>query len=289
VTQERVDAQVVAPGRLWVNGRLVDETAPVVRADDHGLVVGDGVFETCAVHDGVPFALTRHLRRLRESAAGLGIAIDEDLIRTGIAEVLAGVPARARLRVTVTGGPSPYGSDRGDAAPTVLVATGALAPWPPTTDVAMVPWTRNERSATAGLKTTSYADNVVALRWAHERGAAEALFANSRDEICEGTGSNIFFEYAGGLVTPPLSSGCLGGITRELLVEWLRAAGADVEERSLTVDALRTATEAFITSTTRVVQPIRALDGVAYGGAPGPLTRRASEVFARYAADNVDP
>src|SRR4051794_21380404 len=148
---------------LWVNGSLVASDTPVIRADDHGLVVGDGVFETCEVNDGVPFALTRHLRRLRDSAAGLGIDIDEPLIRKGVDAVLADRPHYARLRITVTGGPSPYGSERGGAPPTVIVATGAMHHWPPTTDVALVPWVRNERSATAGLKTTSYADNVVAL------------------------------------------------------------------------------------------------------------------------------
>jgi branched-chain amino acid aminotransferase len=272
-----------------VNGALVAEDAPVVRADDHGLVVGDGVFETCAVIDGAPFALTRHVRRLHESAAGLGLTFDEDLVRRGINEVLADCPPRARLRITVTGGPSPYGSDRGDGPPTVLIATGSLKEWPPTADVALVPWTRNERAATAGLKTTSYADNVVALAWAHERGAAEALFANSRDEVCEGTGSNVFYEHDGRLCTPPLSSGCLGGITRELLVEWLRAEGADVDESPRPVEALRTAREAFLTSSTRGAQAIRALDGVAYADAPGPLTRRAIEVYERRAGADPDP
>src|SRR4051794_21321181 len=211
---------------LWVNGELVAEDAAVIRADDHGLVVGDGVFETMAVEDGVPFALTRHLNRLHRSAAGLGLDVDEDLVRAGIEAVLADRPDFVRLRVTVTGGPSPYGSDRGTGAPTVMVATGPLSPWPPTTDVTVVPWVRNERAATAGLKTTSYADNVVALRYAHDNGAAEAIFANTRDEVCEGTGSNIFYEYDGRLVTPPLSSGCLAGVTRELLIEWLAGEGS---------------------------------------------------------------
>lgn len=274
---------------LWVDGGLVAEDAPVVRADDHGLVVGDGVFETCLVRDGVPFALTRHLRRLRESAAGLGLQVDEDVVRTGIAAVLADRPARARLRITVTGGPSPYGSDRGTAAPTVLVATGAAHEWPETCAVAVVPWTRNERAATAGLKTTSYADNVVALRWAHDRGAAEAIFTNTRGEVCEGTGSNVFYADNGRLVTPPLSSGCLAGITRELLLEWLRADGVDVVETTQPVAALREAAEAFLTSSTRDVQAIGAVDGVACSAAPGPLTRRAAEVFAKHVQDEVDP
>ena len=274
---------------LWVNGRLVAEDAAVIRADDHGLVVGDGVFETLLVEDGVPFALSRHLKRLHRSAGGLGIDVDEELVRAGIKAVLADRPDFVRLRVTVTGGPSPYGSDRGSALPTVMVATGPLSPWPPTNDLAIVPWVRNERAATAGLKTTSYADNVVALRYAHDRGAAEAIFANTRDEVCEGTGSNVFFEYDGRLVTPPLSSGCLAGVTRELVLEWLAAEGTPVEEVALPIDALRTTREAFITSTTRDVMPVAHVDGVALPAAPGPLTRNAAIVFERRAAEHPDP
>jgi branched-chain amino acid aminotransferase len=280
----------VTSNRLWVNGDLVDDpTRPVVRADDHGLVVGDGVFETLEVSDGEPFALTRHLRRLTQSARGLGIDVDDAFIRRGIADVLSDRPVRARLRVTLTGGPSPYGSDRGTAGPTVLIATGPLPDWPPTTDVAVVPWTRNERSATAGFKTTSYADNVVALRYAHDRGAAEAIFANSCGDVCEGTGSNVFFEYDGALVTPPLSSGCLGGITRELLVEWLRDDGVPVHELAVPMAAFHRTREAFITSTTRGVQPIRTIDGAPLADAPGALSRRAADVFARRAAADPNP
>jgi branched-chain amino acid aminotransferase len=262
--------------RLWVNGSLVEAGAAAVRADDHGVVVGDGVFETCQVRDGRAFALTRHLSRLRHSADGLGLRYDESMVRDGVAAVLRGVTGNAKLRITATGGPSPYGSDRGTAPASVLVATSPLHDWPATTDLVVVPWTRNERAATAGLKTTSYADNVVALAHAKERGAAEAVFANSRDELCEGTGSNVFIGSAGRLVTPPLSSGCLAGITRELLLEWL----GDVVEDALPVDALAAADEAFITSSTRDVQPVRAVDGRALPAAPGPLTERAMRVFA---------
>jgi len=274
---------------LWVNGKLVDDETPVIRADDHGLVVGDGVFETCEVRDGQAFALTRHLRRLRESAAGLFLSYDEDLVRSGITEVLATGIDRARLRITVTGGPSPYGSDRGDAAPTVMIGTGPLKQWPETDDVAVVPWTRNERAATAGLKTTSYADNVVALRWAHDRGAAEAMFTNTRGEVCEGTGSNVFYEHDGALVTPPLSSGCLAGITRELLLEWLRMEGVVVSEIAQPLERLRIAGEAFLTSSTRRLQAIGAIDSSPYTEAPGPLTQQAKEIFDKYAAQDLDP
>ena len=274
---------------LWVNGRLVDADAPVIRADDHGVIVGDGVFETCEVRDGQAFALTRHLRRLRESATGLGLTFDEAMVRDGIEAVLRTGVDRARLRITITGGPSPYGSDRGDAPPTVLIATGTLHEWPETDDVAVVPWTRNERAATAGLKTISYADNVVALSWAHERGAAEAIFTNTRGDVCEGTGSNVFYEDNGALVTPPLSAGCLAGITRDLLLEWLRAEGVVVREDAQPLERLRLAREAFLTSSTRRVQAIGAIDGSPYPEAPGPLTRQAAEIFDKYAAQDMDP
>jgi branched-chain amino acid aminotransferase len=270
---------------VWVDGELIEPGRPVLRADDHGVTVGDGVFETMKVVGGRPFALRRHLDRLVASANGLGLTVDLDAVRAGIDAVLAHEPvARARLRVTVTAGPSPYGSDRGNAAATVIVATAPLTDWPATADVVVVPWTRNERAATAGLKTTSYADNVVALRYAHERGAAEAIFANTRGELCEGTGSNVFVGIGGELVTPPLDSGCLSGITRELVIEWL----GDVVERPLPVDALASADEAFLASTTRDVQPIARVDGRELPAAPGPLTQRVIDAFAAH-ADEVDP
>lgn len=270
---------------LWVNGALVDPGTPVLHADDHGITVGDGVFETVKVVDGQPFALRRHLRRLVASAAGLGIEVDLDRVRAAIAEVLAAESRpRVRLRVTVTGGPSPFATDRGPGAPTLIVATAALTDWPATADVVVVPWTRNERSATAGLKTTSYAENVVALRYAHEHGAAEAILANTVGQLCEGTGSNVFVGVDGRLATPPAEAGCLAGITRELLIEWL----GDVVEEPIPIERLRSSDEAFLASSTRDVQPIRSVDGRVLSAAPGPLTQRAIDVFAARSSE-VDP
>src|SRR5579884_1687457 len=213
---------------LWVDGRLVPDEEPVLRADDHGVVVGDGVFETVKVLDRQPFALTRHLQRLQRSAAGLGLPVNLGAVHAAVEETLAADTRTGllRLRITLTGGPGPYGSDRGGAPPTLVISLTDQQPPPASSAVATVPWPRNERSAIAGLKTTSYAENVVALGYAHERGAAEAIFANTRGELCEGTGSNICLGIDGKLVTPPLSSGCLSGVTRSLLLEWCE----DVEE-----------------------------------------------------------
>ena len=120
---------------------------------------------------------------------------------------------------------APLGSDRGDGTPTVIVAAAPMAPWPATAEVVVVPWPRNERSAIAGLKTNSYAENVVALAHAHERGRAKRCFVNTAGGLCEGTGTNVFVVVDGELVTPSLASGCLAGITRVLVIEFDRRPG----------------------------------------------------------------
>ncbi|MGH9064920.1 MAG: aminotransferase class IV [Acidimicrobiales bacterium] len=277
-----------APGAVWVDGALVPASDATVSAFDHGLVAGDGVFETVLIHDGYPFALGRHLERLARSATGIGLVPPpEPRLRTACEAVTsASGLLHGRLRVTVTAGPGPLGSGRGAGAPTVVVAAAPLDPWPPAATVAVAPWPRNERGALAGLKTTSYAENVVALADAHQRGASEAVFANLAGNLCEGTGSNVFVAARGRLVTPSLASGCLAGVTRALLIEALRDAGAVVAEEDVPVSALARGEvpEAFLTSTTRGVQPVSTVDGRALAACPGPLTTDAAEAYARLLA-----
>jgi branched-chain amino acid aminotransferase len=150
--------------------------------------------------------------------------------------------------------------------------------------VITVPWTRNERGALAGLKTTSYGENVLALSRAHEQGAGEALFANTRGRLCEGTGTNVFVVLDGELHTPPLESGCLAGITRALVAEW---SGA--RETDLPLDALERAEEIFLTSSLRDVQAVHRVDDRQLPGAPGPVTLKAMKLFAERAAADTDP
>jgi branched-chain amino acid aminotransferase len=277
--------------RVWVNGRLTGVAEPSITALDHGVTVGDGAFETAKIADGQVFAASRHARRLDRTLAGLGLpAADHDYIAEGVKAVLgAGEPIGfGRLRYSVTGGAGPLGSDREDSPLTYIVTAGAQPPPPPTASVAVVPWVRNERSAVAGLKTTSYAENVVALAYAKERGAIEAVFANTRGELCECTGSNIFVVQDGAILTPPLDSGCLAGITREVVIEWCREDGLEVREETLPLDALREADEVFITSSTKDVLPIHAVDDRPVA-APGPVTARAAAVFARLCPERLDP
>ena len=271
---------------VWLDGELVAPGDALVSAFDHGVTVGDGAFETLRLYRGVPFALRRHLDRLARSAAGLGLMAPERAVLEGAVEeaVASAGLTDGRLRITVTGGPAPLGSARGTSGPTVMVAVAPLDPFGPTASVAVVPWARNERSAVAGLKTTSYAENVVALAYAVARGASEAVFANTRGELCEGTGSNVVLAVDGGLVTPALSSGCLAGVTRALVLE-----RCEVTEVDLPLAALEIADEAFLTSTTREVQPIAAVDGRRLPSAPGPLTAGAIAAFAALVASDLDP
>jgi branched-chain amino acid aminotransferase len=272
---------------VWMNGELFPDDDASVSVFDHGLVVGDGVFETIKVAGGVPFAMTRHLARLRRSALGLGLPEpDIEQIRDGALAVIAasGGPPLARLRVTVTGGKSPLGSERGDSPVTAIVAMAEQPKPAPAVDVVTVPWPRNERGALSGLKTTSYGENVRALAHAAERGGSEAIFANTVGQLCEGTGTNVFVVHGGRLLTPPLSSGCLAGVTRALVIEW-----AEAEEKDLPLDALAAADEAFLSGTTRDVQPIRRVDGTELPSAPGPVTRKAAEIFALRSAESPDP
>lgn len=261
-----------APTVVWLDGDLRDPDVAAVHWSDHGVTVGDGVFETLKLVDGRPFALRRHLTRLGRSAHGLGLTPPtEDEVLGAVDAVCSAWGDRpGRLRITVTAGPGPMGSERCTGGPTLLVAVTAPAPVPTGTGaiVAVVPWTRNERGALAGLKTTSYGENVVALARARSVGAGEALLANTAGHLCEGTGSNVFVVDDDVLVTPPLRSGCLAGITRELLLEALERAGTPVVERDLPLDVLGCCPAAALTSSTRDVQPIAT---IVLDGGPRPL------------------
>jgi len=278
-------SSTVVVGACWVNGQLVEPGTTTVRADDHAVVVGDGVFETMKVVDGAAFALSRHLWRLDRSAAGLGLdEPDEDRIRAAVGEVLAADPSAGLLRIMWSSGAGPWGSSRGDGPGTLVVGSGPPNVWPSAERVHLMPWRRNEHGPLVGLKTTSYAENVLALATAKRVGCSEALFANTVGHLCEGTGTNVFLVVDGAVVTPPLSSGCLAGVTRELVMEL-----ADVVERDIDPAGFETADEAFLTSSTRDVSPISAVDEVDLPAAPGPVTAGLMVTFADLIARTTDP
>ncbi len=288
--------------RFWVAGGLVPAEQATVAVLDHGFTVGDGVFETLktvadpcgrrrAVRHGPspcsPVALCR----------GMGIdGLDADEARDALLAVCAANPELAgggRLRVTLTSGPGPLGSDRTAAAASLVVVASPAIAWAPSTTLALSPWPRNERSPLVGLKSTSYAENVLALARAKSLGAQEALLTNLAGEVCEGTGSNVFVVIDGTITTPPLSGGCLAGITRALVIEWCHDAGIEVHQRAISLEELAGAEEIFITSSTRDVHPVETMlddQGQRWWAAGRtPQTEVAAEVFATRSAAQWNP
>lgn len=251
----------------WLNGHIIDSTIPAISIADHGFTVGDGAFETLKVINGVPFALNRHIVRLNNSLRGLRMKeVAPVTIQAAIQEVLS-APSDSpigRMRITVTSGAGPLGSDRAANHQTIGILTSGVNQWSEQARVCVVPWRRNEFSATAGLKTTSYAENVVALEVAHATAHSEALFLDTSGRVSEGTGSNVFAVFGDRILTPSRSTGLLSGITRELLLEWGPRAGYQCLEDDFTLADLTNANEVFLTSSTRDIQKVNevsVLDG----------------------------
>lgn len=276
---------------VWINDRLVAENEVRISPFDHGLLTGDGVFETMVAHDSVPFAFTRHYQRLKMSASRFGLHVPSaEVLRRACVDVVdANNFEAARIRVTVTGGTAPLGSEKGDAPETIIVAAGALPQQPEVTQIVTVPYTRNENGALVGIKTTSYGENVVALSFAHKNGAREAIFGNVAGMLCEGTGSNIFIIKNGELITPPLSAGCLPGVTRALVLDICASENIPVHEVDTPLTELKDVTAAFLTSTLRGVQPIGTVDGVELKDLRQGVVGRIQTAFNVLCSEQSDP
>ncbi len=269
--------------KVWLNGELVDADSALISVDDKGLLVGDGVFETMRAYAGTTFALAEHLERLERSADVLVIALPEpDELKRAVEAVLdANNLQEARVRVTVTSGLGPAGLSRGDGSPTTLVTASALATRPPTVKAILSSWPCNEHSVLAGVKTTSNAENVAKIAHAQAQGVDEAISLNLAGNLCEGTTSNVFVVRGEGVSTPPVSAGCLAGITRDHLIALAPGCGFEIVERDIPETDLRGADEIFLSSSTRELTPLVELDGNPIGnGRVGPVTARLAEAFS---------
>lgn len=290
-TESQDSEQSAPPSKLWMNGALIDESAAHISPFDHGLLTGDGVFETLIAYTDRPFATSLHWERLRRSASVFGLEVpgDEELNAACEQVIAANGFSPARLRITITGGRAPLGSEKGDSEQTIIVAASDLPGHGPQANVFTVAYTRNERGAMVGVKTISYGDNVIALAEAKSKGGTEAIFGNTQGYLCEGTGSNIFIVRDGRLITPTLASGCLAGCTRAILLSICKTEGITVSEEDTPLDELVNVDEAFLTSTLREVQPIATVDGTALKTVNGEITQRFAAAFRATAEADNDP
>lgn len=277
-----------------INGTVVPAEQARVPVLDTGFTFGDGVYETLRTYAGRPFELGRHLGRLRASAARLGI--DLPLPDGELRERLRALLERAandesfiRLIVTRGVGDCSYHFERVQGPTVVMFVRPHEAPpesvYSDGLDVAIVSVRRNHPQALdPAIKSINLLNNVLAVREAQARGAAEAILLNQRGEVAEGASSNLFVVHAGRVSTPPLDAGILAGITRDLVVELGPAAGHPAHERRLSLEDLLAADEAFLTSSLKEVAPIRSIDGRPVGdGRPGPVTLRLLQAYREYA------
>src|SRR4051812_30646517 len=251
-----------------VDGTVLPADEATIAVTDAGLLRGDGVFEVISVYDGRLFALEDHLRRMANSARNLRLEIDLGAVQADLDALLAQAgPVTGAVRFFVTRGGRRIGLVEAvpdDREPAVLATVEYVPP-----------------RVLDGVKSLSYAGNMLATRLAEERGATEALLVTPHGRVLEGPTSSFFVSLDGEtLVTPPLSDRVLDSITRRRLLAMLPGAREEV----VTQDDLRGAREAFLASTTRDVQPVHRIDAIDLPAAPGPLTAAAAEAFATHVA-----
>lgn len=237
--------------------------------------IGEGVFETLKVVDARPHALSRHHERLARSAGELGLEPPDlsQLAQAVEAHLKHNPHALGRMRITLAAGPS---------GPVLRIESAAVAATQPTVSLSLSRWRVNASSPLSGLKTTDYLDYTVAMRAAQASGFDEALLTNTAGEICEASTANVFYVLDGVIHTPPLSSGCLPGIAREMVLEACEAV--EIAEQA---SALSEATEVFLTSSLREVQPVARIDERTYPTI-GPKTAEVMAAWRRQLARSRD-
>jgi branched-chain amino acid aminotransferase len=283
----------VAEEVVYLNGSLLPRSQAKVSAFDHGFLYGYGLFETMRAYHGTIFLLDRHLKRLRESAAAINLGSRLDVIDLGKActdTLAANDLQEARLRLTVTRGEVASFSGSG-AAPTVLVTAAGYVPISAETynqgfRASVSSFSRYSQSLLSRLKSANYLASVLAKMEAEASGLDESLLLNERGFIAEGSLSNIFFVAArSGLVTPPVASGILPGITRGVVLELAATLKVGVAERDVKLEELGQFEEAFLTNSVMEIMPlvevresagrVVAIDN----GRPGELTRKLMAAY----------
>ena len=280
---------------VYVNGTICDGAEAVVPVFDHGFLYGEGVYETLRTYSQCPFLLDRHLKRLRTSASLIDLQIPQDdaELTAAIASTMghAHLEGEQYVRLLVTRGVGELSYDPATCStPTlVIIVKPHLENRPEILEegisVIVSSVLRNHPQAiNPRIKSNNLLNNALAMQEAIREGAQEALMRNYRGELSECAQSNVFLVKDGEVVTPPLESGLLEGVTRNFVFEVGTHTGFTVREMVLHDSDLEEADEVFITSTTREILPVtRVDDRRVASGVPGPVTLTLAAAFRRQA------
>lgn len=274
---------------VYIDDKYYSKNEAKISVYDHGFLYGDGVFEGIRVYDGYVFKLEEHLDRLYNSAKSIALKIplSKKEFREAILETIRRNNLKdAYVRVVVTRGYGDLGLNPTKCIkPSVVIITDSMAPlYEGINATAIVAATRrnNPDVLDPQIKSLNYLNNILAKIEANRAGVDEAIMLNQNGIVCEGTSDNIFIVKKGVLITPPLSDGALGGITRDTVIELARELKIPVEERSMTIHEVLGADEAFLTGTAAEIGALVEVNGQKIGeGEPGPVWKMLATAFKK--------
>lgn len=270
-------------GKVYLNGKFVDHDKAMIPVEDRGFMLGDGVYEVVRLYNGSPFYLDRHLERMQDGLNAIRINFDVKELEEVCYEIIKINDLKeANLYIQVTRGAAPRQHHFPEnIRPTVLIMSYPAPPISQETrqqgvKIVLIP---DERWNRCCIKTIQLLPNVLAKQQAKEAGAFEAVFYRG-DIITEGSSSNIFIVKDVKIFTYPLKGNILGGVTRSVVMDIIKAEGLEVHEREFTRQELLDADEVFLTGTTTEVMPVVDVDGKKIStGKPGKITRIIAEKF----------
>lgn len=288
--------------KIYLNGRFVEKSEARISVFDHGLLYGDGVFEGIRAYNGRVFLLREHIERLYRSAKAIALEIPispEEMRRAVVASCQANNLSDGYIRVVVTRGVGNLGLNPFQCAtPEIIVIADSIQLYPAELyekgmRMVTVGTARNHpETLNPNIKSLNYLNNVLAKIEAINAGVMEAVMLNTQGSVAECTGDNIFLLRKGRLVTPPTTSGCLEGITRNTVMMLAERDGHEVREAVMSRYDLYTADEVFVCGSAAEVMPVVEIDRRSIGeGVPGPITKRLIRAFRAYAAsaESGDP
>ena len=271
---------------VFHNDRLLPIEQVRLSPGQSGLLSGWGLFTTIRIVEGIPFAFERHWKRLQRDAerTHCPFPFEEEAVQLRLGEVLRENQVRegcARVYM-IYNHDSLWHSDEALPQVDLLICSAGLPAYRELSRLTVREQGRHAASPLAGVKVTSWLNNVWNLHEAHHVGFDEVVLLNERGEVAECTAANIFCVRGGRVSTPPLTSGCLAGITREVLLEIGKGAGIPVEEKIIFPDDLHDAEEVFISSTNRNLLPVAAINDRKIAKAPGPVIEKLEHALAGY-------